>query len=73
MKRHDLDVVSLISGLLFAGLGLVFALHAADVFSLDVSVVPAIVLIVLGIAGIAAALTSSRPAAEAPEADRLEP
>jgi hypothetical protein len=59
MKRHDLDVVSLVSGLLFASLGVVFALHALGAFSLDVRVVPAVVLIALGVAGIAAALTSS--------------
>jgi hypothetical protein len=67
MKRHDIDVISLVSGLLFAGLGAVFALHALDVFSIDVRVVPAVVLIVLGVGGIAAALTASaRSAAPAP-------
>jgi hypothetical protein len=59
MKRHDIDVVSLVSGLLFAGLGVVFALHALGSFGLDVRVVPAVVLIVLGLAGISAALASS--------------
>jgi hypothetical protein len=59
MKRHELDVFSLVAGLLFTGLGVVFALHANDTLGLDVRVVPAVVLIVLGIAGIAAALTSA--------------
>ena len=59
MKRHDFDIVSLVSGLLFGGLGTVFALHAVGAFGLDVRVVPAVVLIVLGIAGITAAATSS--------------
>ena len=59
MKRHDLDVISLVTGLLFVGLAIVFGLHALGTFSIDVRVVPAVVLIVLGIAGIAAALTSS--------------
>jgi hypothetical protein len=59
MKRHQTDVISLVSGLLFAGLGVVFALHALGTFNLDVGVVPAVVLIVLGIAGIAAAVTAS--------------
>jgi len=67
VKRHDIDVISLVSGLLFTGLGAVFALHALDLFSVDVRAVPAVVLIVLGIGGIAAALTSSaRSAAPAP-------
>jgi hypothetical protein len=65
MKRHELDVVSLVSGLLFGSLGVAFALHALGAFSMDVRVVPAIVLIVLGIAGIAAALASmARPSDE---------
>ncbi len=59
MKRHDFDIVSLVSGLLFAGLGTVFALHAVGAFGLDVRVVPAVVLIVLGLAGISAAAMSS--------------
>jgi hypothetical protein len=65
MKRHDIDVISLVSGLLFAGLGIVFALHALGAFSLDVRAVPAVVLIVLGLAGISAAVRAST--------DRVEP
>ena len=64
MKRHDIDVISLVSGLLFAGLGAVFALDALGTFSIDVRAVPAVVLIVLGLAGIAASLTSSDRSAE---------
>jgi hypothetical protein len=72
MKRHDLDVISLVSGLLFAGLGAVFASHALGAFSVDVLVVPAVVLIVLGLAGIAAALTSTaRP--DAPDSPGANP
>ena len=65
MKRHDIDVISLVSGLLFAALGIVFALHALGAFSLDVRAVPAVVLIVLGLAGISAAVSAST--------DRLRP
>jgi hypothetical protein len=64
MKRHELDVVSLVSGLLFASLGVAFALHALGAFSVDLRVVPAIVLIVLGIAGIAAAIVSTARSSE---------
>jgi hypothetical protein len=63
MKRHDIDLVSLISGLLFASLGAVYALHALGAFSVDTRVVPAVVLIVLGLAGISAAVLASRTAA----------
>jgi hypothetical protein len=64
MKRHGIDIISLVSGLLFAGLGAVFALHALGTFSVDVRAVPAVVLIVLGLAAIAAALRSSDRSAE---------
>ena len=56
MRRHDIDIISLVSGLLFAALGAVFALHSLDAFSLDIRVVAAVVLIGLGLAGVVAAL-----------------
>jgi hypothetical protein len=64
MKRHELDVVSLVSGLLFTGLAVVFTLNALDWVSFDVRVVPATVLIVLGIAGISASVVKTSRAAE---------
>jgi hypothetical protein len=65
MKRHELDVVSLVSGLLFTGLAVMFALNALEWVSFDVRVVPATVLIVLGIAGISASVVkTSRPDGE---------
>jgi hypothetical protein len=73
VKRHDIDVISLVCGLLFTGLGALFALHALDVFSVDVRAVPAVVLIVLGIGGIAAALTSSARSAPPNPAGPAEP
>jgi hypothetical protein len=70
MKRHDIDIVSLVSGLLFAGLAAVFALRSLDAFSLDIRVVPAIVLVGLGVAGIAAAIaTPGASESPAPPAD----
>jgi hypothetical protein len=59
MKRHELDVISLVSGLLFAGLGVLFALNAAGTLNFDVRVVPATVLIVLGVAGISASVVKT--------------
>jgi hypothetical protein len=59
MKRHELDVVSLVSGLLFTGLAVTFALNALDWVTFDVRVVPATVLIVLGIAGISASVVKT--------------
>lgn len=59
MKRHELDVLSFMGGLLFTVLGVVFALHALDVLNIDLRVAPAVALIVTGFGGIAAALRSS--------------
>jgi hypothetical protein len=69
VKRHELDVISLVSGLLFAGLGVIFALNAVGTFDFDVRVVPATVLIVLGIAGISASVVRTSRSARP---DRLE-
>jgi hypothetical protein len=52
MKRHPLDIVSLVGGLLFMGLGFAFLLDALDKWSADVTWVPPIVLIALGLAGV---------------------
>jgi uncharacterized membrane protein len=67
MNRHPLDTFSLISGLLFATLGAVFMLDQSDHIKLDARWIPAIVVFVLGFAGIIAngrkALRQSRRAA----------
>jgi hypothetical protein len=64
MKRHDLDLFSLVCGILFGGLGVVFALKAGGVISLDLGIVPALVLIVIGLATCASvfnAMLGARP------------
>ncbi|HEX4493139.1 MAG TPA: hypothetical protein VH914_18195 [Acidimicrobiia bacterium] len=58
MKRHDLDLLSLVSGVLFAGLGVVFALKATGTISLDLGIVPALVFIVIGLAVCASVVTA---------------
>lgn len=68
MKRHEIDVASLISGLLFTGLAVVFALNALGTVTFDIRVVPAAVLIVLGIAGISASVVKAARSGE-PEPD----
>jgi hypothetical protein len=66
MKRHELDVISLVSGLLFAGLGVLFALNATGTLNFDVRVVPATVLIVLGVAGISASVVKTTRSGSGP-------
>jgi ABC-type thiamin/hydroxymethylpyrimidine transport system permease subunit len=58
MRRHDLDLLSLVSGVLFAGLGVVFALKATGTITLDLGIVPALVFIVVGLAICASVLTA---------------
>ena len=60
MTRHPLDIVSLVAGLLFAGLGVAFLLDALDAWSADLTWVPPIVLIVLGLAGVLSTVVRQR-------------
>lgn len=57
MKRHPIDIVSVLAGLLFTALGIAFALGEADRIDIDVRFVPAAVLIAAGAAGIIASVT----------------
>ncbi len=57
MKRHPIDIVSVLAGLLFTALGVAFALGEADRIDIDVRFVPAAVLIAAGAAGIIASFT----------------
>ena len=60
MKRHSTDLVSLLSGLTFAALGVAFALDAIGTYRVDLSVVPAIVFIVFGLGISASVLLAAR-------------
>ena len=62
MKRHPLDLFSLLGGLLFMGLGTTFLLDALNKWSADITWVPPIVLIVLGLAGVLSAVDRQRAA-----------
>ncbi len=57
MQRHELDPLSLVGGLLFAGLGVLFLLDVADTLTVQARWVWPILLIGLGVGG----LVSSRP------------
>jgi hypothetical protein len=57
VSRHPLDLFSLVAGLLFAVLGALFGLDQLDALDVDLRWIPAIVLLVLGAAGIIASLT----------------
>jgi hypothetical protein len=57
MQRHELDPLSLVGGLLFAALGLLFLFDAVGTLTVQARWVWPILLIGLGVAG----LVSSRP------------
>ena len=59
MKQHATDVISLVAGVLFVTLGVMFALDKLGAVTIDVTWIPAIVLVGLGIAGIATGLRAS--------------
>ncbi len=59
MKRHPTDLISLVAGLLFTTLGVMFALARAGAVTIDVTWIPAIVLVGLGLAGIASGIRAS--------------
>jgi hypothetical protein len=59
MKQHPTDLISLIAGLLFVVLGVMFALNQTGAITIDVTWIPAIVLVGLGLAGIASGLRAS--------------
>jgi len=60
VSRHPLDLVSLIAGLLFTALGVLFGLDAHGTVHIDVRWIPAIVLLALGAGGIAHNLLRTR-------------
>ena len=62
MRRHDLDWVSLVGGLVFLAIALAYLLQVSVGVSIAVGWVLPIALIGLGIAGLAVSLTrTSRP------------
>jgi hypothetical protein len=57
MERHELDAFSLVAGLAFAGLGVLFLLDGAGSLTVQPRWVWPILLIAIGVAG----LLASRP------------
>ncbi len=59
MKRHPLDLFSLMAGLLFATLGVLFMLDQHGTISVDARWIPAVVLLTLGVSGIVSSLRAT--------------
>ncbi len=60
MRRHDLDWVSLIAGLVFLTFAVVYTVVSLTDVSIDGRFVWPIVLVALGAAGIATAVTATK-------------
>ena len=73
MRRHDLDMVSLITGVVFAVVAATHLLSAASDNSLDPRWLIPVLLIGLGAAGLAGALRSSRPEEPATQPEAQTP
>lgn len=63
MERHELDLTSLISGVLFVGLGLLFLTDRIGGFDLPVRWIWPVLLIGLGLAFLASGQTADRDGA----------
>ena len=60
MRRHDLDWVSLIAGLVFLAFSVIYTVVSLTDTSIDGRFVWPIVLVALGAAGVATAVTATR-------------
>ena len=60
MRRHPLDVFSLLSGLLVLGFAIAYLVGAATEYRLDARLAVPLLLVGLGAAGLAGALVAQR-------------
>jgi hypothetical protein len=56
VSRHDVDIMSLIAGLVFVAVGVAYLLSAMDVIEVEAKWVVPLALIGLGVAGLAGSL-----------------
>lgn len=74
MRRHDLDLVSLITGAVFLLVAVTHLLVAAENRNVDLDWLVPVVLVALGLAGLAGALRGGRshdePAVDQPAVDQ---
>ena len=74
MRRHELDLVSLIAGVVFAVIAVTYLVDAASEESLELAWLAPVLLVGIGIAGLASAVRGVRtPRAEPVEETGGEP
>jgi hypothetical protein len=72
MTRHDFDPLSLVAGVLFAGLGIASLAGSVDYLDVDLSWVWPLTIVALGLALLAGSVAKSRPEATDAPAPRQE-
>jgi hypothetical protein len=72
VRRHEVDVLSLVFGLFFLGVAAIWGLSTHAVHALRGWPLPAL-LIVVGIVGLATAIAARRSRADAAEPGRADP
>lgn len=60
MRRHELDWVSLIAGIVFTGIAVLYLVVAGTDLSIDARIVWPVVLVALGLAGVATAVRATQ-------------
>lgn len=70
MRRHDLDVLSLLTGLLYIGIGVVVLLHGVIGLQLPLRWLAPALLIALGLAGLVGSRRRGRRSSESAEQTR---
>ena len=69
MRRHELDIASLVGGLVFAGIAVAYLIGAATSVRIDAGWVLPIGLVGLGVAGLGGTLRAGLRGNERPAAD----
>jgi hypothetical protein len=65
MRRHELDWISLIAGIVFSGIAVIYLIAGIADASLDGRFVWPVVLVALGVGGVATAVRATRREEEA--------
>jgi len=69
VRRHELDIASLVGGLVFAGIAVAYLIGAATSVRIDAGWVLPIGLVGLGVAGLGGTLRAGLRGNERPDAD----
>jgi len=69
VRRHELDLTSLVAGVIFMGIGATFLVDLAVDVALDPRWLAPVMLIAIGLAGLLGSLPTRQPAQDEPGVD----